>query len=54
MSIEAIARTIISFIDGITCDAMQMDIQQLQIDSQIEVIIFYLQNVLGVKEEELA
>ncbi|WP_284645728.1 TetR/AcrR family transcriptional regulator [Paenibacillus silviterrae] len=48
MQIEAIARSIITFIDGMTCDAMQMDSQQLQIDQQIEVLVFYLRHVLQV------
>ncbi|WP_171650122.1 TetR/AcrR family transcriptional regulator [Paenibacillus foliorum] len=50
---KSIARTIISFVDGMTCDAMQMDSDQLDIDSQMEAIIFYLRNALQIKEEEL-
>ncbi|MED4755055.1 hypothetical protein [Brevibacillus choshinensis] len=49
LPIETIAKTIISFIDGIYCDALQLGHSHLDIDEQMKAIVFFLTSVLEVE-----
>ncbi|MET3291158.1 UNVERIFIED_CONTAM: AcrR family transcriptional regulator [Brevibacillus sp. OAP136] len=46
---ETIAKTIVSFIDGLYCDALQLGHTALDIDGQKQAILFYLAHALDVQ-----